>query len=217
MRKFVKAALAVGACLALTGCPKATSVTGAVHEYSVGGGETQIVVNDSLKPALTYRVAAGASITVTYDNNATCTFRGPMTFIPGDDGSVCKKKDDKDEKQDNDDQQQDQQQGDASNGNSGIRAPEVTATPVPGYSGINAPSVTPSQAPQFSSPGSSGSGSGIGGPQVIATAMPTYTRIMSIVTNPIVTNTMAVIGAISLAKEIRDQTDGNNGDKPLSK
>jgi hypothetical protein len=209
MRKIVKAALAVGACLVLTGCPTATSVTGLVTAGWGIASET-IVTGTTLGPAKTYHVDSGASITVTYDNQKTCTFRGPVDFIPGADGSVCEKKDqDKkndDNKDNNNDQQQEQPRQDA-NADSGINAPEVQPTSAPGYSGIDAPPVTPSSVPQYS---------GIGGPQVIATAVPTYTRIMSVVTNPILTNTLAAIGAISVANEIRKQTDGN-GDEPSSK
>lgn len=216
MRKLVKAVLAVGACLVLTGCPKATSVTGLVTTGFGGLGNQTIKVGDTLAPEKTYYVDSGASITVTYDNQKTCTFRGPVDFLPGADGSVCEKKDkdkDKDKKNDDNkdnsnDQQQDQPRQDA-NADSGINAPEVQPTSAPGYSGIDAPPVNPSSVPQYS-------GSGIGGPQVIATAVPTYTRIMSVVTNPILTNTLAAIGALSVANEIRKQTDGN-GDQPISK
>lgn len=214
MRKVWKAGIAVGVCLVLTGCPRATSVTGLVNTGFGALGSASVQVGDSLSPEKTYYVDNGASITVTYDNNKTCTFRGPVEFLPGADGSVCEKKDNDDKKQDKDDQQQEQRQQDQPSSqqpdaNSGISAPQVTATPVPDYSGINAPAVTPSQVPQYS-------GSGIGGPQVLATAVPTYTRIMSVVTNPIVTNTLAAIGALSVANEVRKQTDGN-GDEPVSK
>ena len=210
MRKIVKAALAVGACLVLTGCPTATSVTGLVTAGWGVGSET-IVTGTTLGPAKTYHVDSGASITVTYDNQKTCTFRGPVDFIPGADGSVCEKKDqDKkndDDKDNNNDQQQEQPRQDA-NADSGINAPEVQPTSVPGYSGIDAPPVNPSSVPQYS---------GIGGPQVIATAVPTYTRIMSVINNPVLTTTLSVIGAAAVVKEVHDQTNGGNGDEPISK
>lgn len=220
MRNVWKAGIAVGVALVLSGCPRATSVTGLVNTGFGTLGSASVQVGDSLSPEKTYYVADGASITVTYDNNKSCTFRGPIEFIPGADGSICEKKDNNDKKQDKDDQQQEQrqqdqpssQQPDASN--SGISAPEVAPSTVPDYSGINAPAVTPTSVPEFS--GGGGGGGGLGGPPVIATAVPTYSRIMSVVTNPILTNTLAAIGAISVANEIRKETDGN-GDEPVSK
>jgi len=68
--------------------------------------------------------------------------------------------------------------------------------------------VNPSSVPQYS---------GIGGPQVIATAVPTYTRIMSVINNPVLTTTLSVIGAAAVVKEVHDQTNGGNGDEPISK
>lgn len=213
MRKLVKAAIAVGACLVLTGCPKATSVTGSV---TGGLSVTGVKVGDALTPTMSYHVAQGASITVGYDNGKNCTFRGPISFLPGADGSVCEKtKNDDDKKQDQDQDQQDQNQQDqarqgqeqagGTNATSGIDAPEVTPTSVPDYSGIDAP-------PGTGSPGSSG----VGGPQVIASSVPTFTRIMEVVNNPILTGTLSVIGAAAVVKEVHDQTNGD-GDEPISK
>lgn len=221
MRKLVKAAIAVGACLVLTGCPKATSVTGSVTSgLSVSG----VKVGDTLTPTMSYQVAQGASITVGYDNGKSCTFRGPISFLPGADGSVCEKKQDNDDKKQDQDQDQKQNQQDqarqdqpetgqgqeqASNGGtnatSGISAPEVTPTSVPDYSGNSAPAGTGSPT----SPG-------IGGPQVIASAVPTFTRIMQVVNNPILTSTLSIIGAAAVVKEVHDQTNGD-GDEPISK
>lgn len=214
MRKLVKAAIAVGACLVLTGCPKATSVTGSV---TGAGAVLGIKVGESLSPALSYHVAQGASITVGYDNGKSCTFRGPIDFFPGADGSVCekdekKKKDDDDKNQDKDQNQQEQASNGVDDATSGINAPEVTPSSVPDYSGINAPEVTPTPVPQFS-----GGGGGVGGPQVVATSVPTFTRIMEVVNNPILTTTLSIIGAASVVKEVHDRTDGSNGDKPISK
>jgi hypothetical protein len=218
MHKLVKAVLAAGACLVLAGCPKATSVTGLVTTGFGGPGNQTIRVGDTLSPAKTYYVDNGASITVTYDNQKTCTFRGPVDFLPGTDGSVCEKQDkdekkEKDEKkdddgrQDNNDQQQEQGRQDLDT-NSGMRAPEGQPTTAPGHSGIDAPAATPTAAP---------GSSGIGGPQVTASTAPTYTRIMSVINNPILTTTLSVIGAAAVVKEVHDQTKGDDGDEPISK
>lgn len=206
MRKLVKVA-AVGACLVLTGCPKATSVTGLV---TAGGSANETIVTGAmLGPATTYHVDNGASIMVSYDNGKTCTFRGPTDFVPGADGSVCENKKDNDDKKQDDDQKQDQQeqnrqdrsdasqdQGQATNGGTSTTPP-----------GIDAPAVTPTPVPDYS---------GIGGPQASATAVPTFTRIMEVVNNPTLANALAIIGAAAVVKEVHDQTNGD-GDEPISK
>jgi uncharacterized membrane protein YgcG len=214
MHKLVKLALAAGACAVLTGCPTATAVTGKVTA-GVGGMLVEVVtVGSTLSPGRTYYVLPGSSITVTYDNGKTCTFTGETEFIPGDDGSVCQKKDnddnndrrdDKDKDKDKQDQGQDntqqqtQDQNPSSNdgangseGSSGINAPEVTPTPVPQYSGGG---------------GGGGGGGGIGGPQVIASGVPQYTG-----TNFVATGTQlleAVVGIVA-TKKLGDELDDND-------
>jgi hypothetical protein len=210
MNRVVKVALIAGACAVLMGCPKATSVTGRVALGIDGLGGKNISVGDTLTQD-NYYVDAGASITVTYDNGKSCTFTGPTTFVPGDDGSVCEKKKDNDDNNDRrDDQdkdkkenQQDQQQGQdqsqpSDNGENGANGSE-------GSSGINAPEVTPTSVPQYS--GGGGGGSGIGGPQVIASGVPQYTS-----TNFIATGTQlleAALGIVATTK-IGDQLDDND-------
>lgn len=218
MNRVVKVALIAGACAVLMGCPKATSVTGRVALGIDGLGGKNISVGDTLTQD-NYYVDAGASITVTYDNGKTCTFTGPTTFVPGDDGSVCEKKKDndddnndrrddqdkdKDKKEDRQDQQQDQQGQDqnqpSDSGENGANGSE-------GSSGINAPEVTPTSQPNYSGGGGGGGGSGIGGPQVIASGVPQYTS-----TNFIATGTQlleAALGIVATTK-IGDQLDDND-------
>jgi hypothetical protein len=226
MHKLVKLALAAGACAVLTGCPTATAVTGKVTA-GVGGMLVEVVtVGSTLSPGRTYYVLPGSSITVTYDNGKTCTFTGETEFIPGDDGSVCQKKDnddnndrrddqDKDKKEDQQDQQerqgQDQNQP-SNNGENGANGSE-------GSSGINAPEVTPTSQPNYSG-GGGGGGSGIGGPQVIASGVPQYTS-----TNFIATGTQlleAALGIVATTKigdqlddnDHKDNSDGGGGNQP---
>ena len=224
MRKLVNAAVAAMACAVLTGCPIVKSVSGTARAGSFfTKGAAEVTAGQTLAPGSYVELMEGSSVTLTYQvDGKPCDMSFSNSFnVPGQPSTCPEKQDKKD--QDKQDQQQEQrqqdqqsgQQPDASNGNSGISAPEVRPSSVPGYSGINAPAVTPTPVPQFSG-GGEGGGGGFSGPPVVATGVPTYSRIMSVVTNPILTNTLAAIGAISVANEIRKQTDGN-GDKPVSK
>lgn len=215
MNRLAKVALIAGACAVLMGCPKATSVTGRVAIGLGPLGGANISVGDTLTAGDTYYVDPGASITVTYDNGKSCTFTGPTTFVPGDDGSVCEKKKDnddnndrrddqdkdKDKKEDQQDQQQERQGQDqnqpSDSGENGANGSE-------GSSGINAPEVTPTSQPNYSG---GGGGSGIGGPRVIASGVPQYTS-----TNFIATGTQlleAALGIVATTK-IGDQLDDND-------
>ena len=223
MRKLVNAALAAMACAVLTGCPIVKSVSGTARTGSFfTKGAAEVTAGQTLAPGSYVELPGqGSSVTLTYQvDGKPCDMSFSNSFNVPEQPSTCPEKQDKKD-QDKQDQQQEQrqqdqqsgQQPDASNANSGISAPEVIPSSVPDYSGINAPAVTPTPVPEFSG---GGGGGGLGGPPVIATGVPTYSRIMSVVTNPILTNTLAAIGAISVANEIRKQTDGN-GDKPVSK
>jgi hypothetical protein len=220
MKKLTKCILVAAACILLTGCPKATAVTGTVTGGIPGGYAVErIGVGSFLGVGSTYFVAAGSSVTVTYDNGKTCTFTGETSFVPGSDGSVCQqdnndkkkqdKKDDKQDQQQDQDQQQQQQQQQQDAGQQGQEQGQTSNGGTNASSGINAPPVPASSVPQYS---------GIGGPQVIATAVPTYTRIMSVINNPILTTTLSVIGAAAVVKEVHDQTNGSDKpDEPVSK
>ena len=223
MRKLMKAALAAGACMVLTGCPEITRVQGKVVDNS----GNQAVAGGTAKSWSTLHVSPGASITLrsvtpikggkrTCEQTFTADFTVPVAITTN-----CREEtqDEQDQNQNQDqnntqDQPQDQNPSanDGANGSSGISAPEVTPSSVPDYSGINAPGVTPTPVPQFSG----GGGGGIGGPQVVASSVPTFTRIMQVVNNPILTGTLSVIGAAAVVKEVHDQTNGD-GDKPISK
>jgi hypothetical protein len=204
MRKFVKASIAVGTCLVLTGCPQVKSVQGEVSGPQVIFGwmssavvGKQLVAGNTLKVGDHVSVGAGASVTISVQgtDGKDCELTYSADFFVAEPVDCSKQKEENEQKKQEQQQQEQTQQQEPSQGQEGQASQGDSAQNGGGTNGT---------------PGG-GSGSGMGGPQVIATAVPSYSNFM-----PIVQDTLTVIGGLAVAKEVHDQTDGNK-DKPLSK
>lgn len=219
MQKRMKCVLVAAACILLTGCPKATAVTGSVTAAVGSMAVEYLTVGSFLSPARTYHVLAGASITVTYDNGKTCTFNGPTEFIPGNDGSVCQqdddnddrdrkdkkdKKDEKDQQQDQQQQQQDQQQ--ASQEQSQATQQEASTSGDANQASQQAGSSGTTSGSTATTAGSTGTAAGTAG---TTTALGTSTGLSVLQTS------LIAIGGAAAGKAAYDEIKGN--DPPVSK
>lgn len=202
MHKFAKATTAAGACLVLTGC----IVVGKATE-GVKTAEGDVRTWQSLEPGTRVTVPAGGSITIVYDpvSPKQCERTYTRDFVVP---SSCKDDDNDDQRrQDDREQNKDQENPPEQQGQSQGNPPEQQGRQPESGQGHGQPDTSP-QAPGGG--GGGGGGSGIGGPQVVATAAPGYSNFM-----PIVQNTLTVIGALAVAKEVHDQTNGDS--KPVSR
>ncbi len=216
MHKIVKAAVAVGACVVLTGCPEVKRVQGSVYARTAGlYGPSWTLATVGYRPMVgaPMELSPGASITISVagTDGKDCELTYTSDFIVTEPVDCRKQKEENEQKQSQEQQQQQEQQqsGQSQNqqGSSQQQASQGEGLGQ-GQPGTGQPGYTPS--------GGGGGGGGVGGPQVVATSVPTFTRIMEVVNNPILTSTLSMIGAAAVVKEVHDQTNGD-GDKPISK
>jgi hypothetical protein len=201
MHKVSRGTLLVAACVLLMGCPKVSRVSGKVANQG-----KQLQVGDEPRP-FTQVSVSGGSVTLSEggcDVTYTESFTAPYKL-----GNCDRKDDDEQEQQQEQEQEQQEQPQDRQHGgqqgqdqappsNGGTSGTEAV-------SGIDAPAVAPTPAPGHS---------GLDGPPATATAGPTFTSGNVLNVAKIA---LEALGAVALGKEIHDQTDGNNGDEPLSR
>lgn len=230
MRKLVKACIAAGACLLLTGCGGIVvkSVTGIVSAPQLVGGMSMkrerkaIQGGNAVSVGDWVEVETGSSVTLTLPSTTageTCdiTYRTSFIVVPGpvDCDEEQKKQDEKarqEEEQKTSQEQQDQNPS-SNEGENGANGTE-------GSSGIKAPQVTPTSPPQYpgAGGGGGGGGSGIGGPQVIASGVPQYNAGGIVQTG---TQLLEAALGIYATKKIGDNLDdddhkGNSEGQPIS-
>lgn len=215
MHKLAKLAVAAGACVALTGCPKVKSVSGSVTGprpiVTWGGIGT---VHQQLRPGSTLnagdfiRVEPGGSVTISVSgtDGKDCELTYTTSFTVVEPVDCSKQKEENEKKTQDDTQQQPENQGQEQASTSGINGP-----PMPGSPGIGAPAVVPTSVPDYYPGG--GGGSAIGGPPVIATADLNYTPNTMLSTT---TNLVEAIVGIVAVKKAGDKLDDNRNDKPVS-
>lgn len=211
MHKIVKAAVVAGACVVLTGCPEVKSVQGSVYvpTFSIyGSNKLPAKVGDRPSVGAAIDVSPGASITISVagTDGKDCELTYTSDFIVTEPVDCRKQKEENEQKQS---QEQEQAQAQAQDqAQAGQQASQGGLTPSDMIKIANEKARSTYIEPYDAS--------ALNGPQVVATSVPTYTKIMQVVTNPVVTNTLAAIGALAVAKEVHDKTDGNNGDEPVS-
>lgn len=217
MHKLVKLAVAAGACVALTGCPKVKSVSGSVTGPrpivtwgGIGTVHQQLQPGSTLNAGDFINVQPGGSVTIsvsgTDGKDCELTYTTSFTVVEPVDCSKQKEENEK-QKQDDTQQQQSENQGQGQASTSGINGP-----PIPGSPGIGAPAVVATPVPQYL-PSGGGGGSAIGGPQVIATSVPRYDGSSFVAST---TNLVEAIVGIIAVKKAGDKLDDNRNDKPVS-
>lgn len=188
MRQPVKPAIAACASLVLSGCVIVGSVTPGVTD-----AKGTVATGHALDEGTRVTVPAGGSISI-YLNFLTpkqCTLTYTTDFVVP---SECPAQDEGQQKR------PDSQNPGAPGAEGQTPAPGSDTPPPGGATGTSGTTGSSGIAP----PGT--------GPVSLATSVPAFSNFV-----PIVKNALTLAGALAIAKEVHDQTNGDKKDEPVSK